>query len=488
MIKTFEKYVKSNRTFKDSLNHLFVFKFNDCHSPEDGKFCSDGGSDSNSSAGSSKENKNPNTSSNKETQLIRRGLEKVKNLYPFEKSWDYESSKRFLDDQLTHEREELKVVEQKLKTGTDKEKKEAEYEIKYINRSMEREEQRLKDKENEYYKRLEEVVNGRELSIEIVPIKNGTDAISIFTSLEFMGIPTKSNTILSGKDEWIGKTIEEVPEVQKLINETYNYLTENKYEIGSFKKAIPNEEETDSLASMMQYYKGPMPSDPKPLRIMATAYYKGEISTSDIKMQSEWQSRQNSIKQEIKEIRNLVNKEGHEKELENWEIKLINQYEKELIEGEWSQKIHDININMKKVQFYSQETIDSFLGQIQETKRILEDRAINGKIKLYRGIQGEYANQIKESLKKDNDLEIPVYSVTSWTSDLDVAEKFANKKGVVLVKEIPVEDILLNHETTPYLRTSDFLFGGDEEYEYIVGSKDGILKINKNEVQLKRRE
>jgi hypothetical protein len=467
-----------------------VSKFNTCHEEagqsNGGQFCSGDSSNSGSSNKETSDNSKKTTHTSEGKQLIMMGRNKVLELFPFEKSWDYTSKKDWRDNQIKYANEEIRKQEELLKNGTDQEKKEAPFNIDYYKRHIDRENERFEDYRKEYNQKIILAVEGRGLSTEIVPIKEGKDALSIFTGTEFEGNKLKENTIMSGKDEWIGRTIEEVPEVQQLINDMYSYLSESKYEVGSFRSAAPNEEETGSLAQMMAYYKGPMPSDPNPLRTMAIAYYKGEISPADIKMQTRWEDRKKTLLEEINQVEDLVNKEGHAKELANWEKTIIDRCKQELIEKEWYEKMYDINMNMKRVQFYSQETINSFLGQVQETQRILKDRAIDGKIKLYRGIQGEYANKIKDLLKKENEIEIATYPVSSWTSDLGVAERFANKKGIVIIKEIPLEDILLNHETTPYLRTSDFLFGGDEEYEYIVGSKNNTLKISKDEVQLKR--
>jgi hypothetical protein len=101
---------------------------------------------------------------------------------------------------------------------------------------------------------------------------------------------------------------------------------------------------------------------------------------------------------------------------------------------------------------------------------------------LYRGVQGDYATAIKSGLKSDDSVDVAVNPATSWTSSQGIAQTFAGKSGVVIQQDVPISNILLSHETTPYIRTSDFMLGGTEEDEYIVGNADGTMTINKEDI------
>jgi hypothetical protein len=100
---------------------------------------------------------------------------------------------------------------------------------------------------------------------------------------------------------------------------------------------------------------------------------------------------------------------------------------------------------------------------IEKEQETLKKLYPSGKITLYRGLGTKNVNEDK--------------LFTSWTDDISVANKFG-KKGTVIKKEIPIEDVVLSYNTQRTLgkmgeNMPDFvkgLMGGnaDQEFEYIV--------------------
>lgn len=143
-----------------------------------------------------------------------------------------------------------------------------------------------------------------------------------------------------------------------------------------------------------------------------------------------------------------------------------------------------------------------YANKIQE--KILSDpelrfRHYNGEpfVKVFRGIGGHYSKMIRDAAKYDPEtkeydakkLVIPVAPFSSWTTDIDMAERFAKGRGadlemhghgLVLSKWMPVKDILHSgyHRIIP---------GRDgihpNEKEIVFGHPTGKMKISTNELQ-----
>lgn len=64
-------------------------------------------------------------------------------------------------------------------------------------------------------------------------------------------------------------------------------------------------------------------------------------------------------------------------------------------------------------------------------------------IKLYRGIKGKIADNIKETFKKDKECKIDLGSLSSWTSSGLIPYDFAGKDGVVLNSKIDKKKIVM---------------------------------------------
>lgn len=142
-----------------------------------------------------------------------------------------------------------------------------------------------------------------------------------------------------------------------------------------------------------------------------------------------------------------------------------------------------------------------YAKKIQE--KVLADpelrfRDYNGEkyVKVFRGIGGHYSKMIRDAAKYDTNtkeydakkLVIPVAPFSSWTADVDMAERFAKGRGadlemhghgLVLSKWMPVKDILHSgyHRVIP---------GRDgihpNEKELVFGHPTGKMKISTNEL------
>lgn len=130
----------------------------------------------------------------------------------------------------------------------------------------------------------------------------------------------------------------------------------------------------------------------------------------------------------------------------------------------------------------SQEAVNQFGSEIQRTQQDLQERFPEGEIVLYRGLKRSgFIDNILEHLRGAGEVNFDDY-FTSWSSDENVAKSFSGEKGVIIKKTVPVSDILFSYHTSPYIRTSDFMFGGNEEFEYIVGHSEGYMSINEDEI------
>lgn len=116
--------------------------------------------------------------------------------------------------------------------------------------------------------------------------------------------------------------------------------------------------------------------------------------------------------------------------------------------------------------------ISAFKSAIEKEQETLRKLYPSGKITLYRGIGGT-KKVVEDKL------------LTSWTDDINVANKFG-KTGTVVTKEIPIENVVLSHNTQRTLgkmgeNMPDVikgLMGGnaEQESEYIVINRPNLLK------------
>lgn len=114
----------------------------------------------------------------------------------------------------------------------------------------------------------------------------------------------------------------------------------------------------------------------------------------------------------------------------------------------------------------NKDNISALKWAIKSEQEALKQKYPSGKITLYRGVQSKDIHE--DSL------------FSSWSDDPNVGNRFAGKKGSVIEKEFPIENVVLSHNTQKALgRMGEnmpdpikALFGpGDQESEYLIINK-----------------
>ena len=86
---------------------------------------------------------------------------------------------------------------------------------------------------------------------------------------------------------------------------------------------------------------------------------------------------------------------------------------------------------------------------------------------LYRGVNGNTYDEFK-NLKEGEKASVDTYNISSWSSDPDIAERFAkgSKKGVVIKVEVPTKYVLIHHDTfdvpEDYKDEKEVVLGGNQ--------------------------
>ena len=86
---------------------------------------------------------------------------------------------------------------------------------------------------------------------------------------------------------------------------------------------------------------------------------------------------------------------------------------------------------------------------------------------LYRGVNGNTYDEFK-NLKEGEKASVDTYNISSWSSDPNIAERFAkgSKKGVVIKVEVPTKYILIHHDTfdvpEDYKDEKEVVLGGNQ--------------------------
>lgn len=275
--------------------------------------------------------------------------------------------------------------------------------------------------------------------------------------------------IVSGPKEFIGKEAYQIPEVSNAIDVQLNTLND-KVKNGTGNFAFVGTSNGDDLISK------------------ATYLYKTEITRTrgqDIINKLTEAYRNNSQVQTlgVKDVDVNFNKEKimFEKYLvEHPDSESIKEYLSTIDKRRFTEKTRAISDLEHKSDMTGQSMVNQFSNEVRITQTDLQKRYPGGTVTLYRGVQGQYAKDIKNGVKKNSNIEITVNTTSSWTSNVDVAKQFA-PKGVVIKKEISIKDILFSYYTTPYIRTSDYMFGGTEEHEFVIGS-DKTISLSREDI------
>jgi hypothetical protein len=279
------------------------------------------------------------------------------------------------------------------------------------------------------------------------------------------------NRIVSGPKKWIGKNAWEIPEVAKAVDKAWNQTIDFS-KSGDFSKAKSTTDQ-DIVATMLSQYKSPLMTIPggKRLSSMVESYYKNG------KLKSEtFRSSTKSVMEDYEEAQqyNIKHPETHILEFDSY---------KNIDKSIFNAKLDDIRNGVFETKMHSQDAINQFYSEIQRTQKVLMEKYPTGKVTLYRGVNGDYAKNLKNALKKNKDVQISLNNASSWTSNKNIASTFSGKKGVVLSNTFDVKDVLFSYHSSPYIRMDEYPFGGTQEYEYIIGSKTGKMKINASNIK-----
>lgn len=104
---------------------------------------------------------------------------------------------------------------------------------------------------------------------------------------------------------------------------------------------------------------------------------------------------------------------------------------------------------------------------IRESKQFTEEtlrEMFGDSVPVARGVEGDFAEQLKEAKENGEQIEIEPRTLESWSTFPDHAEQFATREtgeGVLITQEIPVEEIWMSSHTTPGL--------AEEENEIVAG-------------------
>jgi hypothetical protein len=283
--------------------------------------------------------------------------------------------------------------------------------------------------------------------------------------------------VVAGPKEWVGKQGRDIPELQDAVNKEFERL-QDKSNLGTYADAKYTDANSD-IAKVLYAYKTPLATDANPLcdhfEAMASKGRLNPAQTVELKTANE-----------LKEIAKMENTaKGFPDSPDKQKLlQFCADQRQRTLDNQFTDTVSGVR-ELRHVQgLYNQETANQFYSEVQRTQKALKDMPEN--IPLYRGVHGEYADTIKSTLKSGNSVTIGVNSVSSWTSDKDTAAKFAGKNGVVIQKDIPKKDVLFSYKSSPYIRLSDYPFGGTEEYEYLVGNRSKQITLSHGHKYSKR--
>lgn len=271
--------------------------------------------------------------------------------------------------------------------------------------------------------------------------------------------------ILMGPEEMVGKGAWEVPEVYTTIVSEHQAL-QNGVTGGDFSVAQYTEQQ-DLVSHQLYMYKRSITTDVNDtsLNTMTQAYLDKSSVIGAHK---------------VAPVDKMKSDVGHyAKEQPNSEFAAS-----ELAEfprREVSMRLRDIDQARDNSVLFGQASVDQFSSEVTRTQDNL--RATYGEnITLYRGVSGDYANEIRTGLVSNDKISIGMNNASSWTSDESVARQFSAGSGVVIRQEIPVSTILFSHVTSPYIKPVQGFGGTLNESEFIVGTVGNSRVINNSDI------
>jgi hypothetical protein len=274
--------------------------------------------------------------------------------------------------------------------------------------------------------------------------------------------------ITVGPADWVGKKAKDIPELVAEIDRQVAELP--NWKGGDFGKVQPSEYK-DRISGLLQSYKSPLTYDDTQVRVslMARAYLeKGRV---EAKLSTEF------IDKELADQAMVLSQLEQFPQAAEWLKPMADQYPDKIFEA----KVRTLKFAQSAQSLMDQEGVNQFAAEVARTQADLAER-YGESITLYRGVTGDYANALKKATKGGKPVDLDVYNISSWTSDETIARGFAKGGGVVIRQQVPVSDIFFSHHTSPYIRTDDYLFGGEEEYEFLVANREGRMRVTKEDL------
>jgi len=124
------------------------------------------------------------------------------------------------------------------------------------------------------------------------------------------------------------------------------------------------------------------------------------------------------------------------------------------------------NETMVKKQEITDENTTTILKLYAANQEMLKRKHPGGKITLYRGVDGKTKEKFN-GMKFGDSVPLDCYNLSSWSSEKDISELFANNSihgGVVIKTVVPINRILHHYEA------SNMAYGEEEEH-ILMGSK-----------------
>jgi len=282
------------------------------------------------------------------------------------------------------------------------------------------------------------------------------------------GMVDTDGKIIAGPKDWLMQDAMAVPEVVKAVDDAYAALADQRG--GDFAKAEPTDYQ-DRIAALLYGYKSPLTyaRNLDTLNAMTRAYLAND--TAEI-VRSE--DRVAQLERDHKRLLDYLGEDPSATYLQS----ILEKAPAELFKA----KVTALAFADRAMELGDQEAVNQFASEVQRTQADLRER-YGDTITLYRGVNGDYAKALKKGTKKaGSSVGVAIYPASSWTNDASIAREFATKSGVVIKQTVPVDRILFSYHTSPYIRLSDWPFGGKQEYEFIIASPSDTLTLTKEDL------
>jgi hypothetical protein len=95
----------------------------------------------------------------------------------------------------------------------------------------------------------------------------------------------------------------------------------------------------------------------------------------------------------------------------------------------------------EKVKPLSDDDVKAFKERLDITHEHMLKENPEGTITVYRGIKGAQAKKAQGQIDDNNELELGVHGLSSWSTYPSTAAGFAGKKGVIVAMDVPIKDV-----------------------------------------------